>query len=178
MPAVGKEFLVRTCSVDTCEQPVRAKRYCYAHYMKAWRYGTPTPQHPSRRTDLTGHTFGQLTVLSHHQRNQWLCRCECGATTIVRTGDLNRGTITSCGNRAIHRRRDSVEYNAVHYRLRNDFGKASNHPCSDCQNPADHWSYNYDDPEEARSEKPSSIGLAYSLKPEHYSARCAACHKR
>lgn len=52
--------------------------------------------------DLTGRVFGFLTVLgfSHKGklgRTMWLCRCECGNTRIVSTGDLGRSDTISCG---------------------------------------------------------------------------------
>lgn len=52
--------------------------------------------------DLTGRVFGFLTVLgfSHKGklgRTMWLCRCVCGNTRIVSTGDLNRSDTISCG---------------------------------------------------------------------------------
>lgn len=56
---------------------------------------------PAKR-DLTGLTFGRLTVIkfSHHsqcKRRQFLCRCECGKTTTVDITHLTRGNIVSCG---------------------------------------------------------------------------------
>lgn len=56
----------------------------------------------SRREDLTGMRFGRLTVIKFHEndrggRSQWLCKCDCGNTTIVRSYDLKGGKIVSCG---------------------------------------------------------------------------------
>lgn len=59
-----------------------------------------------RREDLTGRTFGRLTVLgpaedyvspggSHISR--WLCRCECGNQVTVLGGSLKSGSTRSCG---------------------------------------------------------------------------------
>jgi len=55
-----------------------------------------------RNEDLTGKVFGYLTVIefSHKGklgRTMWLCRCVCGNTRIVSTGDLNRSDTISCG---------------------------------------------------------------------------------
>jgi hypothetical protein len=53
--------------------------------------------------DLTGQVFSRLTVVSLHSktdskhRRYWLCKCECGQTTIVRTSGLNYGSSKSCG---------------------------------------------------------------------------------
>lgn len=58
------------------------------------------------KQNLTGKKFGRLTVVqestpyiapcgSRHAR--WLCRCECGNTTIVSAGNLRTGHVVSCG---------------------------------------------------------------------------------
>lgn len=54
------------------------------------------------RLDLTGITFGRLTVLefSHTCRNRkghWRCSCSCGETTIVAAYKLRSGHTSSCG---------------------------------------------------------------------------------
>ena len=50
--------------------------------------------------DLTGRTFGKLTVLSFsHRRGKsfWNCRCECGTEKVVGYGSLVDGSALSCG---------------------------------------------------------------------------------
>ena len=51
--------------------------------------------------DLTGQKFGKLTVLKqgpHYNRQvQWWCKCDCGATALVRANYLLSGHTTSCG---------------------------------------------------------------------------------
>lgn len=51
--------------------------------------------------DLTGLTFGRLTALSSTKdksgRASWVCSCQCGRTTTVRTGLLSSGNTKSCG---------------------------------------------------------------------------------
>jgi len=51
---------------------------------------------------LIGDRYGMLTVIAQAEpsakgQRRWLCRCECGAETIVFGGNLKRGTTTSCG---------------------------------------------------------------------------------
>lgn len=51
---------------------------------------------------LTGRRFGRLTVLrpTEERRDRqivWLCRCDCGNTTLVRTNSLTCGNTRSCG---------------------------------------------------------------------------------
>jgi hypothetical protein len=54
-----------------------------------------------RLEDLTGQTFGRLTVtrrVESPRGNYWLCRCSCGGTKHVTNSDgLKRGLIKSCG---------------------------------------------------------------------------------
>lgn len=51
--------------------------------------------------NLTGKTFGRLTVLSiDHKSNHgmyWKCRCSCGNFTVVRSDGLVTGNTKSCG---------------------------------------------------------------------------------
>lgn len=51
--------------------------------------------------DLTGKTFGRLTVTSRaphtHRHIHWLCSCSCGNNKVIRGGHLNDGKIVSCG---------------------------------------------------------------------------------
>lgn len=53
-----------------------------------------------RFIDLTGNTYGKLTVIRQEQignRSHWLCKCECGNTKIVRGSCLRNGDTQSCG---------------------------------------------------------------------------------
>lgn len=55
-----------------------------------------------RVVDLTGQVFGRLTVLSRGENSssgkaRWICRCECGEETTVRSTDLRSGDTKSCG---------------------------------------------------------------------------------
>lgn len=51
--------------------------------------------------NLAGQKFGRLTVLQRSSTQfgstLWLCQCECGIPTLVRSYDLRRGHIRSCG---------------------------------------------------------------------------------
>jgi hypothetical protein len=55
----------------------------------------------SQFIDLTGQTFGRLTVLERVVRNKhyatWLCKCSCGKNKVVRSCHLRSGAIISCG---------------------------------------------------------------------------------
>jgi hypothetical protein len=55
-----------------------------------------------RKIDLTGKTFGRLTVLkeagrSNHKKVLWVCVCEDGNKVVVAGCNLRRGNTKSCG---------------------------------------------------------------------------------
>lgn len=48
--------------------------------------------------DLTGKTFGRLTVIDHAgEADKWLCRCTCGKLVSLSAAYLLSGVKTSCG---------------------------------------------------------------------------------
>ncbi len=56
----------------------------------------------SRFVDLTGHTYGRLSVLrkdsqDKHNRWKWLCMCTCGEEVVVLSNKLRTGNTKSCG---------------------------------------------------------------------------------
>lgn len=55
-----------------------------------------------RKIDLTGQTFGRLTVIRKNGRSKqnvikWECKCDCGKTITILGGSLKSGRTTSCG---------------------------------------------------------------------------------
>lgn len=70
--------------------------------------------------DLVGQRFGSLVVVERApnkgERAMWLCQCDCGKQTVVRTNSLKSGNTTSCGHRRFtfalkHGMTGSLEYN-------------------------------------------------------------------
>lgn len=55
------------------------------------------------RVDYSGKRFGRLTVIEMASleggQTMWLCRCDCGNTSIVRRSNLQSGNTKSCGCR-------------------------------------------------------------------------------
>lgn len=173
----------KVCSVAMCTKPIRRRGpYCYAHYMKKWRYGSPTPKHQEFREDLTGQRFDELVVTGYAGNGYWHCHCDCGADIKRRAGELNRiyakGFAATCGDRFIHRRLEWVDYGAAHCRVRVERGSAKDNPCVDCAGRALHWSYDNQDPDEFIGQDGAGKGCRYSLKSQHYEPRCALCHRR
>lgn len=60
-------------------------------------------EHPNKFIDITGQRFGKLVAIERSKEidNQgiilWKCKCDCGATTIVRGINLRSGMVKSCG---------------------------------------------------------------------------------
>ena len=57
---------------------------------------------PKNFVDLTGQTFGRLTVIRRQEntkawKTRWECLCECGKTIIIQGGNLKNGHTQSCG---------------------------------------------------------------------------------
>lgn len=55
-----------------------------------------------RTENLLDHKFGKLIVIDFvgvdkTKKAMWLCKCECGNTTITNTHNLKSGNTTSCG---------------------------------------------------------------------------------
>ena len=56
----------------------------------------------AKEQEEIGKKYGHLTVESFYgkteaKKNLWLCKCDCGNTTIVPTGHLRSGSVNSCG---------------------------------------------------------------------------------
>lgn len=168
-----------SCTVDGCSTDVKRLGLCYAHYMKNWRYGTPTPQHDVKWMDLAGQRFDLLTVVER-RGSKWYCTCECGGSREVLAGDLNRTGRKSCGDRSKHPTRrppETLTYRGSHDRMRHLSGSAKLHTCMDCGKPAQQWSYNHKDPHELLEYGLSAGLLPYSLDHTYYEPRCISCHK-
>ena len=164
------------CPVLGCVEPLKRGGYCYAHYMKNWRYGTPTPNHRPRWKDIRGQRFGTLVVIERVD-GFWRCRCDCGGQRLARAGDLNRdGASVTCGVPGRHLRGD-VTYFTAHERVKRARGAAATRRCADCGGAASQWSYDHDDPDELVAGDVSAHPVAYSVDPSRYSPRCVRCHK-
>lgn len=61
-------------------------------------------EYSRKKLDLTGQRFGKLTVLKPAEnvgnRTTWLCRCDCGRESVVKTYRLRSGHTSSCGCRS------------------------------------------------------------------------------
>lgn len=137
----------------------------------------------SNIVNLRGQRFGRLTVLEYAGSRPvtWHVRCDCGKEKTVRSSDLRSGKTVSCG---CYGRERSYEarytlnptYVTVHDRLRKYRGRASQHLCQRCGQPALDWAYRGGDPDEMTSTFPRTFGMAYSTNLEFYVPLCRVCH--
>lgn len=83
----------------------------------------------SKMIDLTGHTYGRLTVLRKdteritNSGSYWICQCECGKIKSVRSSSLRRGEIQSCGCQRIENSRLIKERISKENMIGKKFGK-------------------------------------------------------
>lgn len=81
----------------------------------------------TKSIDITDMKFGRLTAIKRIKPDgskfyKWLCKCDCGNTTIVNYADLHRGKVKSCGcykkNFCIEVGKNQKQYND--YTIQND----------------------------------------------------------
>lgn len=90
-----------------------------------------------RFQDLTGRTFGRLTVIRHlgtdlkRQHHYWECECECGNIVAKASGPLTRGGTQSCGCYALLVRTKHGQYRTPEYHI---YASARNR-CTSPNNP-------------------------------------------
>lgn len=91
------------CTVEDCLENTKARGLCSFHYWRWYRANAKMDTTNSRpAVDLAGQQFGQLVAVERvvgpfPAGPWWLCRCECGATTTVTSGNLINGRTVSCG---------------------------------------------------------------------------------
>ena len=98
-----------------------------------------------RGFDLTGRRFGRLVVLRLVGRTKarallWECRCDCGASSVVRAGGLLNGGTQSCG---CLQREKSAAAKLTHGLARTPEYKVWDHMRQRCENPKHKGFANY-----------------------------------
>lgn len=90
----------------------------------------------SKKIDLTGKTFGRLTVISEVGKNKhggvvWNCECSCGNVKVVVGSSLRKGYTKSCG---CFRVENSTNCGLAHHPLYNVWYQMKDR-CSNEKNP-------------------------------------------
>ena len=67
----------------------------------------------TKSKELTGQRFGKLTVITRVEERRcgglvWLCKCDCGNTTLSITSNLTSGNSKSCGCSQIEQAKESI----------------------------------------------------------------------
>lgn len=84
--------------------------------------------------------FGKLTVIevappSKHRHKQWLCRCECGNSKVVREEALLHGRTQSCGCLGRLSIRKAIEACTMHGESKTRLHQIWNGMLQRCENP-------------------------------------------
>lgn len=93
-----------------------------------------------------------------------------------RHGDVTRGRDHS-GSRNPAWKGEAAGYEAAHQRVRSTRGRAPEHACAYCSQPALQWAYDHADAAERTTVRQGRL-VAYSTDPSHYIAFCRPCHLR
>lgn len=156
------------CSIPGCDKPSAGRGWCGTHWRRWKVHGDPLkvaqpgvdyqvkPPCSVEGCERPHHAKSFCSM--HHQR--W---AKHGDPMHVDVGGRPlAGTVPT--------------FHAIHKRLTRTRGPASEHPCIDCGNTADDWSYNNADPEELSGQIGEST-CAYSLDLGNYDPRCRSCHR-
>lgn len=188
----------RTCSINGCEAPHKARGFCAMHYRRWQCSGNPGP--PGRK-NFPAPAECIVDGCSAVPLAKGLCSAH--RSRLLRHGDVEanprmpRGTceIPGCGQPHYSRGYCSRHYGRLwrhgdpealarpvppgqlgyvgaHARIYTARGPASGQACRHCGGPAAHWAYDHGDPHAQVDPR----GFPYSLDPGHYLPLCARCH--
>ena len=93
----GVEKVIMASSLTRADHPVLSCGHLRGHKRQKLTEDT--------ERNLTGRTFGKLTVLHLDEAVapgggihwKWICKCECGTTKSIRSSDLRNGSALDCG---------------------------------------------------------------------------------
>lgn len=148
------------CSIQGCNNPQTARGWCRMHYQRWWKQGDPGD---AERLSQSGRGCS-VDGCSRPHEGRGFCRMH--RTRLRRSGEI--------GPSESIRTREIVGVTAAHHRIKQLYGKATEHICARCGGDAAEWAYDHLDQDElvdARS------GHPYSLKPDHYMPLCKSCHR-
>lgn len=164
---------MNTCELDFCDKLSRTPRgrHCEGHYYQKRRGKTFSPLRKTRFHEKVAPCAVDgcdLEAVSHYKP-----LCPKHSMRVTRHGDVNALNFhITRGPENPNWAGVDAGYSALHQRVRNAKGHASDFDCVECGKPAKHWAYDHQDPEEVWSTTGS-----YSFDIEHYISMCVSCHK-
>ena len=73
-----------------------------------------------------------------------------------------------------------IGYSPAHKRVQKIKGRAAEHRCAHCGDPAHDWAYDFRDPDElieVQAFRDTLVPMRYSLNPDRYMPLCRSCHR-
>jgi hypothetical protein len=167
-----------TCSVETCDRPVRSRGLCRAHEQRLRLNGFVDPDRPvqeRRRPKPRPKRFCSVDGCDKLHFGLGLCAMHYERQRRNGTTDKPKGKPGARGAVNRHWKGDDVGYNAMHARVRTRLGSAREQRCVDCDGAASGWSYDHADPDE-KTGLAMGVERQFSTDITHYVPRCKRCH--
>lgn len=160
---------LRTCSVEGCSKPVRARALCGMHWQR-WRKAASADEvQPYRQ---------MCTVHGCTRKNFGLGYCQLHYGRIQRHGDplvALAAPRTKTGMENHQWKGSDLGYRSAHDRIEYRRGKARDCACVHCGTQAWDWAYDHADPNELAGHN-GPYWCLYSADPDHYIPLCRSCH--
>lgn len=155
---------MRLCQIEGCGRPLIARGYCNPHYRRLKRTGDVGG------VDLRTPTY-VCTVEGCEGEHVAKGYCNRHLKRFHEHGDPLAPPAYTRG-RERPNWTEEPSYRLAHMRVRRARGKATDHACAECAQPAAQWAYNHADPE-ALVDRHGP----YSGDPRFYDPLCVPCHK-
>jgi len=161
----------KQCSVQGCTalNPKRLKRgMCPGHYHRWYRTGntgSPTIK-PLNHNKPRNHGCKATDCDSTHYAKGY---CTRHYTQAHKWGVVDQPDRRLSGH--------NITYTGMHKRIKDKRGKASQHQCINCDNQANEWAYNHQDPNQLTETRG---GKTKPYSPDHsfYDPMCKRCHTK
>lgn len=149
----------KTCRIEGCSSKAHGHSLCTKHYLRWYKHGDPLALLPRYNTCL-------VDDCDRTPRSTLVGLCEMHYYRKRRHGDPTVVKSTTI---------QAPKYRSAHSRVTRERGRAADHACVDCSQPAHHWSYDHQDADQLWTD--DAGGRYYSADPAHYEPRCAGCHR-
>lgn len=158
------------CEFPGCLGAKKSKGYCSKHYARLLRHGDPSVDLKSKPNNICSQPECDKKVRAYGL-------CDTHRARVLRTGDVNcvRPNAEK-GPKNPGWKGDEVSYSGAHRRVYRYRGSASSNTCQHCGSPAQHWAYDWTDPNHVT--ELTRYGLrTFSPDVSRYVPLCVPCHK-